>query len=182
MRIKGKTGFPLSEETKTKIGNANRRPIYFNCDYCNEKYVTKQSAYLKKKKHFCSTGCYSLYRKEIMKPEEHNNWRGGISPNEARKRWIIRHREQYAFLRHKEYLRHKGIEGSHTFEEWQRLEEKFQYKCAKCHEAKALTKDHIIPLSLGGTDFIWNIQPLCRSCNSKKWKKLENPELLKEDK
>ena len=49
-------------------------------------------------------------------------------------------------------------------------------------EEKKLTKDHIIPLSKGGNNFIENIQPVCRNCNSKKHNKLnyihDNPALL----
>jgi len=31
-----------------------------------------------------------------------------------------------------------------------------------------MTIDHVVPLSKGGTNYIWNLQPLCRSCNSKR--------------
>ena len=59
------------------------------------------------------------------------------------------------------------------------MKRKYNNRCAYCREEKKLTKDHIIPLSKGGTDYIGNIQPLCRNCNSKKWNFIyENPELL----
>ena len=67
------------------------------------------------------------------------------------------------------------------FEEWEALKRKHDNRCAHCKESKPLTKDHILPLSAGGTDYIQNIQPLCRNCNSRKWAKLpvyQNPELL----
>lgn len=61
--------------------------------------------------------------------------------------------------------------GSHTYNDWECLKEKYNYTCPCCHKTEPdikLTEDHIIPLSSGGSDLIENIQPLCQSCNSKK--------------
>ena len=66
-------------------------------------------------------------------------------------------------------------EGSHTEEEWHLLVEECNWKCVCCGAIdKPLTKDHIVPLIKGGSDYINNIQPLCRKCNSSKRDKVIN--------
>lgn len=59
-------------------------------------------------------------------------------------------------------------EGSHTTKEWLALVKKYKGKCANCHKKTKLTRDHIMPVSRGGSNYISNIQPLCKSCNSSK--------------
>lgn len=58
--------------------------------------------------------------------------------------------------------------GSHTKHEWLELCCKYDYKCVRCGKQGVLTKDHIIPITRGGSDDISNIQPLCARCNSVK--------------
>ena len=69
--------------------------------------------------------------------------------------------------------REKGISGSHTLEQWEELKKKYGLRCAKCKKKEVLTRDHIIPVTKGGSNDISNIQPLCRPCNSRKFNHLE---------
>lgn len=172
-----------SLETKQKIGDALFRGVLFICDNCGKHSRTPKSHYVKKVRHFCSSKCYSAYRIKVMQPHEQNSWQGGVSPYEAHKKWVAKNKERMSHLKARHYARRQNAEGSHTLEEWRSLKEECGNLCAFCKLLKSLTKDHIIPVSEGGSDYISNIQPLCRNCNSRKWKTLnyiyENKELIK---
>ncbi len=69
---------------------------------------------------------------------------------------------------HSRTERRRKLEVRHTWREWEELLDKFEGICAYCKTAKADTRDHVVPISNGGTDDIENILPACRSCNSRK--------------
>ena len=161
------------------MGNNKNPRIEFNCEYCGTIHSDKPSHYKRKNRHYCSMNCFAKDRKFNWSKEEQPTWMGGVSQTEAHRRWKKKNPERMAHLKARRYARERNAIGSHTFEQWEELKKKYRNKCAFCREEKILTKDHIIPLSENGTDFIENIQPLCRNCNSKKWKHIyENPELL----
>src|SRR3990167_332631 len=64
-----------------------------------------------------------------------------------------------------------GTDGNHTTAQWHNLLKKCKNECLSCclsGDKETLHRDHIVPLSRDGSDYITNIQPLCRSCNSSK--------------
>ena len=91
---------------------------------------------------------------------------------EQRRRWrrhrdrLVRQQVQYTALRR---ARYRGAVGSYTEQEWRDKCAALGNVCFYCHEAKPLTRDHMTPLSRGGTNHIENIVPACRQCNSRKF-------------
>lgn len=87
------------------------------------------------------------------------------------------HHNYMLHLKSQRRLREAAAPGWHTQEQWEDLKKQYGYRCKECgRENVELTKDHIIPLSKGGTNMIDNIQPLCRSCNSRKKNHLKGEE------
>lgn len=126
---------------------------------------------------------------EQRQKENHPNWKGGQTPEKIEayrkkhyqthlacsRKWKKNNKERVLFLNNKRRIQKIGNGGSHTLEEWEKLKHDFDYCCAQCginEKEVKLTRDHIMPISKGGTDDICNIQPLCRSCNSKKRDKI----------
>jgi hypothetical protein len=72
--------------------------------------------------------------------------------------------------------RHRSLKrsasGSYSKDEWEAILKKHRNRCAACDvrfsDEVPATVDHIIPLSRGGTNFAYNLQPLCLPCNSSK--------------
>lgn len=63
---------------------------------------------------------------------------------------------------------HAKITGNLTTAQWKSVLEQHGHKCAACNKQVKLTIDHIVPLSCGGSHTLSNVQPLCKSCNSRK--------------
>jgi len=63
----------------------------------------------------------------------------------------------------------KSARGSHTQSEWDAILQLYGHQCVCCGaKGIKLTKDHVIPLSEGGSNSASNLQPLCLSCNCRK--------------
>ena len=182
----------LSEETKRKIGKANSLSLLGR--KLDTKVKTKISDGLKKayssggrkpwnkglpawnkgtKKLFYCKKCHGIKRKNSIlcqkcnKGKNHYNYKGG----KPRSQWKKENKDKVNFsTRIRRYLIKSNI-GRHSLEDWENIKKKFNFTCVCCGRKEPevkLTEDHIIPLSKNGSNNIENIQPLCKSCNSKK--------------
>jgi 5-methylcytosine-specific restriction endonuclease McrA len=96
-------------------------------------------------------------------PEKHRE-----IARQAHARRMRRDPEQYRAWVRARWAREKDAAGSCTAEEWGVVLDTYGRACLCCGAEDDLTQDHVIPLVLGGTHWPWNLQPLCRRCNSAK--------------
>jgi 5-methylcytosine-specific restriction endonuclease McrA len=78
-------------------------------------------------------------------------------------------RRMRALWQQNRMARANGVVNTLTDDEWLQLVAKYDGRCLACGRAdRPVTRDHVIPLSLGGALTLENTQPLCRPCNSRK--------------
>ena len=135
--------------------NSNWRGGLPNCKICYKKLSNKKNK---------SSRCSECYIKTLH-GETHPNWQGGFSSTKKAMTF-------YSLIKRERW---RGAKGSHTLVEWEALKMKYRYMCLCCKRCEPeikLTRDHIVPIIKGGENYISNIQPLCKSCNSIKHTKI----------
>jgi 5-methylcytosine-specific restriction endonuclease McrA len=103
-------------------------------------------------------------------------WRG-LHPDKVlarNQRYAEQHPDKILEKVHRRRAKKHGAIGGHfTNNEWLDLLGKYGHKCLCCGRTDVpLERDHVIPLGPPHSDEITNIQPLCRSCNSRKGNKV----------
>ena len=83
--------------------------------------------------------------------------------------WSKRNPELKLLAQHRRRTRLFGLTEHYTLAEWRELVRLDGGACAYCGRTDLpLTRDHIRPLTRGGSDRISNIFPACDSCNKRK--------------
>jgi len=82
--------------------------------------------------------------------------------------------DKYRAYTQRRRAKKRNAPGDFTSADWKAKLEYYGYRCRYCgiHKSETsegwLEADHAIPLSQGGTNFISNIVPACKSCNCSK--------------
>lgn len=92
--------------------------------------------------------------------------------DEISRRWKAANPEKCKVHKHRRRSRILGCQDHHTEQEWLIILRSHGRKCAYCRTSgtkkNPITRDHIVPISKGGTNSARNLVPACKSCNSKK--------------
>lgn len=90
-----------------------------------------------------------------------------------KKVYNLNHIQERNVIATRRRARKKNLPATLTREEWEAIQLAYTHRCAYCGQRnKALTQDHVIPLSKGGGTTAQNIVPACLTCNLKKGPRL----------
>lgn len=161
-------------EIITQCGDSRLKGENRSCPQCDSIFYVKR-CHLKERR-FCSRKCYWQSMKgklpahiPVRRGPDAVVWRGGRTA--AARRYREAHQSQYTIYAMNRRVLAFHAEGEYFLAEWEALKARFNHQCVRCGVREPfvkLTADHIVPLLLGGSNNIRNIQPLCQPCNSRK--------------
>ena len=105
------------------------------------------------------------YRKEHKNDKDYKE-----RDKESKEKWLRNNQEKRKEVsKRNRHKRRSQIKGEiYTNEQWQECLKFFDFKCAYSGLDINLSIDHIIPLSEGGNNYIWNLVPMFKNYNSSK--------------
>jgi 5-methylcytosine-specific restriction endonuclease McrA len=133
------------------------------CKSCGKEFRVKKSHDQLGNGIYCSRKCYNADYGIVYSGENNPNYKNAqcYTPEYDRRK------------QHERRAKKQSNGGTYTQKQWQDLCDKYGNKCLCCKRSDvALTVDHVIPIKKGGSNDISNLQPLCKSCNSKKHLKI----------
>jgi 5-methylcytosine-specific restriction endonuclease McrA len=161
-QIKNDNGNSCSRSCAASIQFIKNKKEYFesirlhcSCKNCGSVFTIRRSREGKEGK-FCSMPCRSAYiiENETQKGKNNNRYSHGQS----------RYSRFYSAQR-------RAAGGAYTKEDIEEMIKKQKFKCANCLvkiKGSNYHVDHVMPIKLGGTNHLYNLQVLCPPCNLKK--------------
>ena len=158
-----------------------------SCKMCDKEYYKKnRDKIINQYKEYYRNNkeAVSMYKKEYYKDnkdkmiENATNYRKNNREkvSEYLRDYQRNNKDKMVFYANKRRCIEIGNGGNYTKEQWKETLEYFDYKCAYTGECikDNLNIEHIIPVSKGGTNYIWNLVPSTPQANiSKKDRDIE---------
>ena len=144
---------------------------YPSCKSCNRAYWALVREQMSNKRRGKRAQDPEKYRRQNIL-----NWkRNNETCRKSKRNWNKNNPEYIATQKRERKRQVRRAAGSHTPQQFRSLVEFYGNRCLCCgvsdgprQSAREIVRDHVIPLSAGGSNGIENIQPLCRACNTRK--------------
>lgn len=162
---KCKSSKEFSEFRTVKPGQGDKMNLHSWCKECERSARRKRRADNPEKYQEWNRN-WNINNPERRKELDSNRDRN--RKKEYNRQYAIDNKDKRRVIDHNYRARIRGAEGSLTAEVMNKVFAIYGKICLKCGSDKSIEIDHVVPLSLGGSNLFENLQPLCKSCNSAK--------------
>lgn len=156
-----------------EIGKQRREHYRLNAERIRERnrkqYTSLSEATKKERNRKLYWRDVELNKKRAREYQQAN--REKIRPKATERNRLWRQNNPDKAIAIKQKRRAGEANGVFSASEWKAIKKQYQYMCLCCGKREPevrLTPDHVVPLALGGSNEINNIQPLCLPCNTRK--------------